>query len=173
MRWCGWPNPSACGTPPVEGYGNFGSIDGDPPAAFRYTECRLMPIAQELLNELRQQTVDFRPDYASTTEEPVVLPAQFSNLLVNGASGIAVGMATNDPAAQPAGGLQGVLMPSLRTATSLWKSSRGTSPRPDFPDRGRDSQHAGRDPPGLRNRSGDDQASRHLWSSTRRRRTSC
>ena len=81
----------------VEGYGNFGSIDGDPPAAMRYTECRLTPISQELLSELRDQTVDFRPNYASTTEEPVVLPAQFPNLLVNGASGIAVGMATNIP----------------------------------------------------------------------------
>ena len=83
--------------PLVEGYGNFGSIDGDPPAAMRYTECRLTPIAQELLSELRDQTVDFRPNYASTTDEPVVLPAQFPNLLVNGASGIAVGMATNIP----------------------------------------------------------------------------
>ena len=83
--------------PLVEGYGNFGSIDGDPPAAMRYTECRLTPIAQELLSELRDQTVDFRPNYASTTEEPIVLPAQFPNLLVNGASGIAVGMATNIP----------------------------------------------------------------------------
>ncbi len=83
--------------PLVEGYGNFGSIDGDPPAAMRYTECRLSPIAEELLRELRAQTVDFRPNYASTTEEPVVLPAQFPNLLVNGASGIAVGMATNIP----------------------------------------------------------------------------
>ncbi len=81
----------------IEGYGNFGSIDGDPPAAMRYTECRLTPISQELLSELRDQTVDFRPNYASTTEEPVVLPAQFPNLLVNGASGIAVGMATNIP----------------------------------------------------------------------------
>src|SRR4051794_10365417 len=81
----------------VEGYGNFGSIDGDPPAAMRYTECRLTSIAQELLSELRDQTVDFRPNYASTTDEPVVLPAQFPNLLVNGASGIAVGMATNIP----------------------------------------------------------------------------
>src|SRR4051794_26870329 len=81
----------------VEGYGNFGSIDGDPPAAMRYTECRLTPIAQELLSELRDQTVDFRPNYASTTDEPIVLPAQFPNLLVNGASGIAVGMATNIP----------------------------------------------------------------------------
>jgi DNA gyrase subunit A len=83
--------------PLIEGYGNFGSIDGDPPAAMRYTECRLTPIAQELLSELRDQTVNYRPNYASTTEEPEVLPAQFPNLLVNGASGIAVGMATNIP----------------------------------------------------------------------------
>jgi DNA gyrase subunit A len=81
----------------VEGYGNFGSIDGDPPAAMRYTECRLTPIAQELLSELRAQTVNFRPNYASTANEPEVLPAQFPNLLVNGAAGIAVGMATNIP----------------------------------------------------------------------------
>jgi DNA gyrase subunit A len=81
----------------VDGYGNFGSIDGDPPAAMRYTECRLTPIAHALLSELREQTVDYRPNYASTAEEPIVLPAQFPNLLVNGVSGIAVGMATNIP----------------------------------------------------------------------------
>jgi DNA gyrase subunit A len=83
--------------PLIEGYGNFGSIDGDPPAAFRYTECRLTRIAETLLSELREQTVDYRPNYSSTTEEPVVLPAQFPNLLVNGVTGIAVGMATNIP----------------------------------------------------------------------------
>jgi DNA gyrase subunit A len=83
--------------PLIEGYGNFGSIDGDPPAAMRYTECRLTPIAQTLLSELREQTVEFRANYSSTAEEPVVVPAQFPNLLVNGASGIAVGMATNIP----------------------------------------------------------------------------
>jgi DNA gyrase subunit A len=83
--------------PLIDGYGNFGSLDGDPPAAMRYTECRLTRIAQELLSELRDQTVDLRPNYSSTTHEPVVLPAQFPNLLVNGASGIAVGMATNIP----------------------------------------------------------------------------
>jgi DNA gyrase subunit A len=81
----------------VEGYGNFGSLDGDPPAAMRYTECRLTPIAHELLSELRDQTVNLRPNYSSTTEEPEVLPAQFPNLLINGATGIAVGMATNIP----------------------------------------------------------------------------
>ena len=83
--------------PLIEGYGNFGSIDGDPPAAMRYTECRLTPMAMELLAEIRDQTVDFRPNYASTTEEPVILPAAFPNLLVNGTAGIAVGMATNIP----------------------------------------------------------------------------
>ena len=83
--------------PLVEGYGNFGSIDGDPPAAMRYTECRLSRAAGALLSELGQKTVNFRPNYASTTEEPVVLPAQIPNLLVNGTAGIAVGMATNIP----------------------------------------------------------------------------
>ncbi len=81
----------------VEGYGNFGSLDGDPPAAMRYTECRLTPLAEMLLEELREQTVEFRPNYSSTADEPIVLPAQFPNLLVNGVAGIAVGMATNIP----------------------------------------------------------------------------
>ncbi|WP_165251402.1 DNA gyrase/topoisomerase IV subunit A [Paludisphaera soli] len=89
--------PFSLRQPLIEGYGNFGSIDGDPPAAFRYTECRLTPIAQTLLSELREQTVDLRDNYMATTQEPVVLPAQFPNLLVNGAAGIAVGMATNIP----------------------------------------------------------------------------
>ena len=89
--------PFSLRQPLVDGYGNFGSIDGDPPAAFRYTECRLTPIALALLTELREQTVDYRPNYASTAEEPIVLPAQFPNMLINGVSGIAVGMATNIP----------------------------------------------------------------------------
>ncbi len=83
--------------PLIDGYGNFGSIDGDPPAAMRYTESKLRPIAHEILGELRDQTVEMRPNYASTTDEPVVLPAQVPNLLINGAAGIAVGMATNIP----------------------------------------------------------------------------
>ena len=70
--------------PLIDGQGNFGSVDGDAPAAMRYTECRLTPIAHALLSELREQTVDYRPNYASTAEEPIVLPAQFTNLLVNG-----------------------------------------------------------------------------------------
>ncbi len=95
--WSGWRSRSACVTRLIEGYGNFGSIDGDPPAAMRYTECRLTRMAEDLLRELRDQTVDFRPNYASTTDEPVVLPAQVPNLLINGTAGIAVGMATNIP----------------------------------------------------------------------------
>jgi DNA gyrase subunit A len=83
--------------PLVVGQGNFGSVDGDPPAAERYTEARLSAIAANLMSELRQRTVDTRPNYDNTREEPVVLPAQFPNLLVNGTTGIAVGLATNIP----------------------------------------------------------------------------
>ena len=83
--------------PLVDGHGNFGSLDGDSPAAMRYTEAKLLPLAMELLQEIRQQTVNFRPNFDGTLFEPVVLPARFPNLLVNGATGIAVGMATNIP----------------------------------------------------------------------------
>ncbi|HEU4610449.1 MAG TPA: DNA topoisomerase IV subunit A [Kofleriaceae bacterium] len=83
--------------PLVDGSGNFGSLDGDQPAAMRYTECRLAPPAMELLRELDFETVDMRANYDGTSEEPVVLPARMPNLLVNGATGIAVGMATNIP----------------------------------------------------------------------------
>jgi DNA gyrase subunit A len=83
--------------PLIDGMGNFGSVDGDAPAAERYTEAKLTALADGLLTELRQRTVDMRPTYDSEREEPVVLPAQFPNLLVNGTSGIAVGMATNIP----------------------------------------------------------------------------
>ncbi len=81
----------------VEGSGNFGSLDGDPAAAMRYTECRLTAIAGELLTEISEQCVPYRPNYDGQMEEPVVLPARVPNLLVNGATGIAVGMATNIP----------------------------------------------------------------------------
>jgi DNA gyrase subunit A len=87
--------------PLVEGSGNFGSPDGDPAAAMRYTECRLAPMAGELLAELDKGTVHFRPNYDGTKSEPVVLPARVPNLLINGASGIAVGMATNIPPHNP------------------------------------------------------------------------
>jgi DNA gyrase subunit A len=85
----------------VDGSGNFGSLDGDAAAAMRYTECRLAPLAHDLLQEIEQDTVHFRPNYDGTKEEPVVLPAAMPNLLVNGATGIAVGMATNIPPHNP------------------------------------------------------------------------
>ena len=83
--------------PLIDGQGNFGSIDGDPPAAMRYTECRLQKVAEALLDDLDKDTVDFQENYDGSEQEPVALPAKFPNLLVNGAGGIAVGMATNIP----------------------------------------------------------------------------
>ena len=83
--------------PLVDGQGNFGSVDGDPPAAMRYTEARLARISEELLADIEKETVDFTPNFDETEQEPVVLPTRIPNLLVNGASGIAVGMATNIP----------------------------------------------------------------------------
>jgi len=83
--------------PLVDGSGNFGSLDGDAAAAMRYTECRLARIADEMLEEIDQDTVPFRPNYDGTKTEPVILPARLPNLLVNGATGIAVGMATSIP----------------------------------------------------------------------------
>ena len=83
--------------PLVDGQGNFGSIDGDPAAAYRYTEARLHSIAEEMLRDIDRETVDFTPNFDGSIEEPVVLPARFPNLLANGSSGIAVGMATNVP----------------------------------------------------------------------------
>jgi DNA gyrase subunit A len=81
----------------IDGQGNFGSIDNDPPAAMRYTEARLTPIAMEMLADIERNTVDFQPNFDDSLQEPLVLPARFPNLLANGASGIAVGMATNIP----------------------------------------------------------------------------
>jgi DNA gyrase subunit A len=83
--------------PLIDGQGNFGSVDGDAPAAMRYTECRLSRLAMELVRDINEETVDFAPNYDGDTEEPSVLPARFPNLLVNGSTGIAVGMATNIP----------------------------------------------------------------------------
>jgi DNA gyrase subunit A len=83
--------------PLVDPHGNFGSVDGDPPAAMRYTEARLAPIALEVLRDIEAETVDFVPNYDGHEQEPTVLPSRFPNLLVNGAGGIAVGMATNIP----------------------------------------------------------------------------
>ena len=83
--------------PLIDGQGNFGSMDGDPPAAMRYTEARLAKAADALLDDIDKDTVDFQANYDESAREPTVLPARFPNLLVNGAGGIAVGMATNIP----------------------------------------------------------------------------
>ena len=83
--------------PLVDGQGNWGSIDGDPAAAMRYTECRMARLGGELLADIDKETVDFQPNYDDKENEPTVLPARVPNLLINGATGIAVGMATNIP----------------------------------------------------------------------------
>jgi len=122
--------------PLVDGSGNFGSLDGDPAAAMRYTECRLTPLANELLTNLDQGTVPWRPNYDGTKSEPVVLPGKLPNLLINGATGIAVGMATNIPPHNPeevcAGAIR--LLDALTEGKDL--SSRElcrTIKGPDFP----------------------------------------
>jgi len=83
--------------PLIDGHGNFGSIDGDAAAAMRYTESRMARIAGELLKDIEKDTVDWRPNYDDSRQEPQVLPARIPNLLINGTAGIAVGMATNIP----------------------------------------------------------------------------
>ena len=116
----------------VDGQGNFGSVDNDPPAAMRYTEARLSSYALEMLDNLDQNTVDFGENFDSTLQEPLVLPARLPNLLINGASGIAVGMATNIPPHNPTEICNGVIQlidfPES-TIPDLMKKVRG----PDFP----------------------------------------
>ena len=128
--------PFSLRLPLVDGSGNFGSLDGDAAAAMRYTECRLSPSASPILEELNQDTVAFRPNYDGTREEPVVLPAKLPNLLVNGSTGIAVGMATNIPPHNP----EEVCQAAIRLLDALVEdrelSSRElcrTVKGPDFP----------------------------------------
>src|SRR2546426_8357816 len=96
--------------PLVDGQGNFGSIDGDPPAAYRYTEARLAKIAHEMLADIDKDTVDFAPNFDESEHEPTVLPTRVPNLLVNGSAGLAVRMATNIPPPHPPEGRDGLLM---------------------------------------------------------------
>lgn len=123
--------------PLVDGQGNFGSLDGDSPAAMRYTEAKLRPLAIELLEEIRKNTVNFRPNFDGTLFEPVVLPARYPNLLVNGATGIAVGMATNIPPhnlGEVVSALEYMIdSPNARTSTLVAKYVKA----PDFPTGGR------------------------------------
>ena len=94
----------------VDGHGNFGSIDGDPPAAYRYTESRLAKVALEMMNDINKNTVDFRPNFDEHEMEPICLPSRYPNLLVNGSVGIAVGMATNIPPHNMSEVIDGVVM---------------------------------------------------------------
>lgn len=118
--------------PLVDGHGNFGSLDGDRAAAYRYTEARLRALSMELLAELPRDTVDFRPTYDGKTREPVVLPARIPNLLVNGATGIAVGMATNIPPhnlGEVAAACEALIRRRSLSVAELMKYVKG----PDFP----------------------------------------
>jgi DNA gyrase subunit A len=122
--------------PLVDGQGNFGSVDGDPPAAMRYTEARLMPLAEEMMTDLDKETVEFVPNYDETTEEPSVLPTPFPNLLVNGSVGIAVGMATNIPPHNLGEVIEGIVWviehPEAERAERIEKLLE-LIPGPDFP----------------------------------------
>ncbi len=116
----------------VDGHGNFGSIDGDSAAAMRYTEARLSKIAMELLRDINKETIDFVPNYDGEEQEPAVLPARFPNLLVNGSSGIAVGMATNIPPhnlREVIEGVQQLIINPEITPMELMQYIKG----PDFP----------------------------------------
>lgn len=118
--------------PLVDGHGNFGSVDGDPPAAMRYTEARLSALATQLLADIDEDTVDFIPNYDNTEEQPVVLPSRFPNLLVNGSAGIAVGMATNIPPHNLGEVIDGLVLLIDRpeaTVQDLMRVIKG----PDFP----------------------------------------
>ena len=118
--------------PLVDGQGNFGSVDGDPPAAMRYTEARLSKIAEEMLADIEKETVDFTPNFDESEKEPVVLPTRIPNLLVNGSSGIAVGMATNIPPHNLRETIEGAILLIENPETTL-KQMMKIIPGPDFP----------------------------------------
>ncbi len=124
--------PFSMRLPLIDGQGNFGSVDGDPPAAERYTEVRLAPAALPLLDDLDSETVDFQPNYDGREREPVVLPAKFPNLLVNGAGGIAVGMATNIPPHNLGEVIDAVIALIDRPEIGI-EELIGIIPGPDFP----------------------------------------
>ena len=136
----------------IDGHGNFGSVDGDPPAAYRYTEARMAKMAGEMLADIEKETVDWDPNFDESRREPRVLPARFPNLLVNGSSGIAVGMATNIP---PHNLREVIDAGGLRTG-----QPRGRPGRPDAVREGTGLSHQGnhhgplRHPGGLRHRPG-------------------
>ena len=120
--------------PLIDGHGNFGSVDGDPPAAYRYTEARMAKLANYMLADIKKNTVDFQPNFDEERQEPVVLPSRFPNLLVNGSSGIAVGMATNIPPHNLARGHRRHLLCHRPSRGASWtrsaSSSRARTSRP-------------------------------------------
>ena len=118
--------------PLVDGQGNFGSVDGDPPAAYRYTEARLTRIATEMLADIDKDTVDFVPNYDESREEPTVLPTRYPNLLVNGSGGIAVGMATNIPPHNLTEVIEATIY-LIQNPNARLKTLMGMIPGPDFP----------------------------------------
>jgi DNA gyrase subunit A len=118
--------------PLVDGQGNFGSVDGDPPAAMRYTEARLSKIAEEMLADIEMETVDFTPNFDESEKEPLVLPTRIPNLLVNGSSGIAVGMATNIPPHNLRETIEAAILLIENPETTL-KQVMKIVPGPDFP----------------------------------------
>src|SRR6202140_2222410 len=121
--------------PLIDGQGNYGSVDGDPPAAMRYTEARLAKISEEMLADLEKETVDFIPNFDQTREEPVVLPSKTPNLLINGASGIAVGMATNIPP-HNLGEIIDATVTLIEKPDTTLKEIMKLVPGPDFPTAG-------------------------------------
>src|SRR5213594_3377762 len=121
--------------PLIDGQGNFGSIDGDNPAAMRYTEIRMTPLAEEMLADIEKETVDFIPNYDDSLKEPAVLPARIPNLLINGAAGIAVGMATNVPPHNLTEVIDG-LIALIETPDMTIKQLMKHIPGPDFPTAG-------------------------------------
>jgi DNA gyrase subunit A len=121
--------------PLIDGQGNFGSVDGDPPAAMRYTEARLSKIAEEMLADIEKETVDFIPNFDESEKEPVVLPTRIPSLLVNGSSGIAVGMATNIPPHNLKETIEAAILLVENPETPL-KQVMKIVPGPDFPTAG-------------------------------------
>ena len=137
--------------PLIDGQGNFGSIDGDPPAAYRYTECRLTRLAERMLADIDKDTVDFVDNFDGSHQEPEVLPAQIPNLLINGSDGIAVGMATNIPPHNLSEVCDALLKLIENPGDHAREDSRHHS-RPRFSDR-RAVARAPGDPPGLPDRA--------------------
>ncbi len=144
-RWCAWRRTSSLRYPLVDGQGNFGSRDGDGAAAMRYTECRLTPIAELLLSEIDRGTVDFMPNYDGSMTEPQLMPARLPFVLLNGASGIAVGMATEIPPHNLREVAEATRL-LIKKPEAVLEEVLAVLPGPDFPGGGQLISTAGRHP---------------------------